>query len=167
MKKDLDFVVHPFAPIWDEKSEILILGSFPSVKSREEMFYYGHPRNRFWKIIATVLNEKNPLCIEDKKKMLINNRVALWDVLESCEILGSSDSSIKNAKPNDISDIIKKSRIKKVFTNGKTADKLYKKFIFPMTGISAVCLPSTSPANATVGFDELLVRWSVISVNND
>lgn len=161
MGKALIHVEHPFDPVWDRESKILILGSFPSVKSREQMFFYGHPRNRFWTVISTLLGIETPVTTEEKRAMLLNNRIALWDVIASCDIYGSSDSSIKNAVPNDIGFIIKNSKIERIFTNGATADKLYKKYILPATGIEAMRLPSTSPANAAKSVDELVKEWAI------
>ena len=155
----MESIIHPIEPVWDSNSKILILGSFPSVKSREQGFFYGHPQNRFWRVLAGVFGGEVPNCIEDKKRFLIENNIALWDVIHSCEIEGSSDSSIKNAVPNDINGIINNSNIQMVFTNGKTADKLYKKYILPSTNIEAVCLPSTSPANAAWSLDGLIEEW--------
>ncbi|HAX83264.1 MAG TPA: DNA-deoxyinosine glycosylase, partial [Ruminococcaceae bacterium] len=148
--------------VWNSESKILILGSFPSVKSREQMFFYGHPRNRFWTVIASLLDVDIPQTVEEKKTMLLNNNIALWDVIASCDIYGSADSSIKNAVANDIGFIIEKSKVERVFTNGATADKLYKKYILPSTGIEAVCLPSTSPANAAKSLDELVKDWAIV-----
>lgn len=153
---------HPFDAVWNENSKILILGSFPSVKSREEMFFYAHPRNRFWTVMSNILGCKKPETIDEKKKMLLENNVALWDVIASCDIVGSSDSSIKNVKANDIGFIIKNSRINRVFTNGTTAYRLYKKYILPKTNIEAVLLPSTSPANAVKNSDALTAEWEKI-----
>lgn len=161
MGKALIHVEHPFDPVWDCESKILILGSFPSVKSREQMFFYGHPRNRFWTVVSILLKVEEPVTTEEKRAMLLNNRIALWDVISSCDIYGSSDSSIKNAVPNDIGFIIKNSKIKRIFTNGATADKLYKKYILPATGIEAMRLPSTSPANAAKSVDELVKEWAI------
>lgn len=161
MGKALIHVEHPFDPVWDRESKILILGSFPSVKSREQMFFYGHPRNRFWTVISTLLGIETPVTTEEKRAMLLNNRIALWDVIASCDIYGSSDSSIKNAVPNDIGFIIKNSKIERIFTNSATADKLYKKYILPATGIEAMRLPSTSPANAAKSVDELVKEWAI------
>ena len=152
-------IIHPIEPVYDKNSKILILGSFPSVKSREQGFFYGHKQNRFWKVLAGVFGCETPITIEDKKRFLIENNVALWDVIHSCEITGSADSSIKNAVPNDISGILKETNIQCVFTNGKTADKLYKQYIEPETNISAVCLPSTSPANAAWSLERLIDFW--------
>lgn len=154
--------LHTISPVYDSNSKVLILGSFPSVKSREEGFFYGHPQNRFWKVLAFVLHCDIPKTIEDKKKMLLQNNIALWDVIFSCDIVGSSDSSIKNVMPNDICKIIAETEITKIITNGKKADSLYKKYIEEKTGIKAVCLPSTSPANASWSFDRLCSEWQVV-----
>lgn len=151
--------VHPFPPLYDNNSKILILGSFPSVKSREQMFFYGHPQNRFWKVISAVFGDKIPVSIEEKKKFLLKHGIALWDVIASCEIEGSSDSSIKNVTANDITKILVCADIKTIFVNGKTAEKYYKKYIENTVGRSAVCLPSTSPANAVWSLDRLIEEW--------
>lgn len=156
-------VLHPFGPLYDENSRVLILGSFPSVKSREQQFFYGHPKNRFWPLLAALTGEKIPRNIEEKKQLALKNGIALWDVIASCEIVGSSDSSIRNAKPNDITPILEKTAVRKIFTNGKTADSLYMRYIFPVTGIPSVCLPSTSPANAAWNMERLLSAWQVIT----
>lgn len=155
-------IIHPFPPLYNENSETLILGSFPSVKSREEMFFYGHPQNRFWKLIAGIYNEETPISVDDKKRFILNYNLALWDVIHSCTVTGSSDSSIKNVVPNDISKILQNSKVTRIFTNGATAYKLYTKYIFPKTGIEAIKLPSTSPANAIFSLDKLEVHWKII-----
>lgn len=155
-------VDHPFEAVWDSESEILILGSLPSVKSREEMFYYGHPRNRFWPVMAELFKENVPVDIEEKKNFLLKNHIALWDVIASCDICGSSDSSIRNVVPNDIERIVKNSKINRIFTNGATADRLYKKYMLNEIGIEAVRLPSTSPANAAKSVAELVKDWSIM-----
>lgn len=155
-------ISHPIAPVWDKNSEILILGSFPSVKSRENLFFYAHKQNRFWRVLSSLLNAPIPTTIEEKKHLLIENGIALWDVIASCDITNSSDSSIKNAVPNDLSEILSHSKVKTIYTNGKTAEKLYQKYIFDNTGIKSVCLPSTSPANAAYTFDMLIEKWHVI-----
>ncbi len=152
-------VISPIEPIWNENSKILILGSFPSVKSREMNFYYGHPQNRFWRVLAGVFDSEIPYTIEEKRLFLIKNNIALWDVVHSCEIEGSSDSSIKNVVANDISGIINFANINAVFTNGKTADKLYIKYIEPKVKMKAICLPSTSPANAAWKLEKLTEYW--------
>ena len=140
----------------------MILGSFPSVKSREAMFFYGHPQNRFWKVIATVCNEELPDTIEEKKALLLRNHIAVWDVIASCDIEGSSDSSIKNVKANDLSVILDNARIRAIYANGKTAEKYYKKYIEKKINRKALCLPSTSPANAAWNIERLTEEWRVI-----
>lgn len=157
-----EHIFHPISPVWDENSKVLILGSFPSVKSRENGFFYGHKQNRFWKVLAAVFDRNVPETIEEKKRLLLQNGVALWDVIASCDITGSADSSIKNAKPNDILPIIMKSKITAVFVNGNTAAKLYEKYLFSETKIKAIVLPSTSPANARFTLEMLTEKWSVI-----
>ncbi len=154
--------IHNIPPLYDKDSEILILGSFPSQKSREAQFFYGHPQNRFWHVLAAVLGCKVPETIEEKRQMLLCHHIALWDVIASCEIVGSSDSSIKNAVPNDISLVLKQSNVKRIFVNGKTAQKYYNKYILPVVGISAASLPSTSPANAAFSLEKLIENWKVI-----
>ncbi len=155
-------VIHTIDPVYDENSRVLILGSFPSVKSRERGFFYGHPQNRFWRTLAAVLGEDIPETIEKKTSMLLRNHIALWDVISRCDITGSDDASIKNADSNDLSRILETARIRRIFVNGKTAERLYKKLIEPKTGISAVLLPSTSPANARWTPDMLRDAYSVI-----
>ena len=150
---------HPFPPLYDKNSQVLILGSFPSVKSREQMFFYGHPQNRFWKVIAGVFQEKTPETIEEKKYFVLSHHLALWDVIAECDIVGSSDSSIRNVKANDLSEILENAPIQKIIVNGKTAEKLYKKYIEPVTGITAVVMPSTSPANAAWRLENLTEVW--------
>lgn len=157
-----EMILHNIPPVWDENSKILILGSFPSVKSRSTQFFYGHAQNRFWRLLSSLLGEGVPGSIEDKKKLLLKYHIALWDVVKSCDISGSSDSSIKNVTPNDLSQIINGSRVRKIFTNGQTAYKLYNKYIFPITSIEAHPLPSTSPANAAYNMERLIERWNII-----
>lgn len=158
MKENLR-VNHPFPPLFDGDSEILILGSFPSVKSREQMFFYGHPQNRFWRVMAPVLGEEVPITVPEKKEMLLRHHIALWDVIASCDIYGSSDASIKNVKVNDLSVILGNAEIRKIIVNGKTAEKYYLKYTRPVTGRDAVCLPSTSPANAAWNLERLTKVW--------
>ncbi|MBQ6697498.1 MAG: DNA-deoxyinosine glycosylase [Oscillospiraceae bacterium] len=155
-------IKHPFPPLYNKDSKILILGSFPSVKSREQMFFYGHPQNRFWKVVSSVFERDEPETIEEKKQLLYENGVALWDVIASCEIAGSSDSSIKNVKVNDISKILEESDIRQIFVNGKTAEKYFKKYTQAQINKEAVCLPSTSPANAVWSLEKLVEAWQVI-----
>ena len=155
-------ISHPIPPIFDKNSKILILGSFPSVKSREEMFFYGHPQNRFWRVLAEIYESEIPTSIEKKTNFLLKNNIALWDVIGECEIVGSSDSTIKNAVPNNIDIILRQSDINQIFVNGKTAEKYYKKFLAASTGREAICLPSTSPANAAWSFGRLVAAWQII-----
>lgn len=155
-------IQHPFPPLYNQHSKILILGSFPSVKSRERQFPYGHPQNRFWRVMANIFNSDIPPTIEGKKNFLLSNHVALWDVIASCEIEGSADSTIKDVTPNDISQILRDAEIREIFVNGKTAEKYFNRYTKPLIGRSAVCLPSTSPANATWTLDRLIEAWRVI-----
>ena len=155
-------VLHNIPPLYDENSKILILGSFPSVKSREAQFFYGHPQNRFWRVLSALTGEECPVVTEDKKAFLKRNGIAVWDVIKSCDITGSSDSSIKNAVPNDLSEIFETADIKKVFCNGTTSYKLYKRYMEKETGRTAELLPSTSPANAAYKIDDLIREWKKI-----
>lgn len=152
-------IQHPIAPIFDKDSYILILGSFPSVKSREAGFFYGHPQNRFWKVLAAIFKESVPQTITEKKAFLLRNNIAVWDVIQSCDIEGSSDSSIKNVVPNDLTEILASADIRQIYVNGKKAEELYKKYIFPHIHREAVCLPSTSPANAAWSVEKLVDEW--------
>lgn len=152
-------IEHPFPPLYDGNSKILILGSFPSVKSREKMFFYGHKQNRFWRVISAVLTAELPTTIDEKRKILLDGGVALWDVIASCDIVGSADSSIKNVRANDLSPIFAAAQIRQIFVNGRTAEKYYNKFTYPKTQRHAVCLPSTSPANAAWKIDALIETW--------
>ena len=155
-------IIHPIPPLYSESSKSLILGSFPSVKSREAAYFYGHPQNRFWADTAAVLGCKKPETVEEKKEMILSNNLALWDVIASCEIEGSADSTIRNVTANDLNEIIENSGIERIFVNGKTAEKYYNKYTFPKTKIKAVCLPSTSPANAAWSFEKLVEAWQII-----
>ncbi len=155
-------IIHPIEPVFDENSRILILGSFPSVKSREEGFFYGHRQNRFWAVTAAVFDEVIPTTIEEKRKFLLKNRIAVWDVIASCDIEGSSDASIKNVKVNDLSRILDKSNIENIFVNGKTAEKYYNKYIKDVICREAICLPSTSPANAAWKTERLVEAWKIV-----
>ena len=150
---------HTIEPVYNENSRILILGSFPSVKSREEGFFYGHPQNRFWRVVSSVMGEECPRTVEEKKRFLVKNNIAVWDVIHSCDIEGSSDSSIKNVTPNDLSEILENAEIKQIFTNGNTADKLFKKY---NPDKNALKLPSTSPANASYSLEKLVEHWKVL-----
>ena len=155
-------ITHAFHPVFDSESRILILGTMPSPKSRELGFYYSHPRNRFWPVLAKIFGEDIPETPEEKANFVLRHKIALWDVLAECDIEGASDSSIKNAVPNDISIILNSADIKAVFTTGATAAKFYKKFIEPESKIPAIALPSTSPANAKVKFEELVEEYRKI-----
>lgn len=153
---------HNFEPIYNSNSKVLILGSFPSVKSREQSFYYGHSQNRFWRLIANICNEDIPTTTEQKKILCLSHGIALWDVIQSCEIEGSSDSSIKNVQVNDLSLILDNCNIRQIFVNGSTAYKLFVKYQQTTTGRKAVKLPSTSPANAAWSFEKLYGEWNII-----
>ena len=155
-------ILHRISPVYDRDSRILILGSFPSVRSREVGFFYGHPQNRFWKTFAGLFGEPLPPSIDEKKAFLAAHGIALWDVIASCEIVGSSDVSIRNAVPNDLSPILDVAPIRAIFTNGATADRLYRKYLRDTVGIDAVCLPSTSPANAAWSAERLMGAWRII-----
>lgn len=152
-------IKHTFEPVYDENSRILILGTFPSVKSRENQFYYGHPQNRFWKVIAELTGSSLPESIEEKKKLLLKNRIAIWDVIASCSITGSSDSSIRDVEVNDIPSLLKKSHISTIYGNGAKACELYDRYVREQTGKEIVKLPSTSPANAAFRLERLCREW--------
>lgn len=153
---------HTFGPVYNKNSKILILGSFPSVKSRELNFYYGHPQNRFWKLMSKIYNEEIGDEIDIKKQFLLKNNIALWDTLKSCEIKGSSDASITNVEINNIEELIKKSNISKIIFNGKTAYNLFVKNadMTKYSNLEIRILPSTSPANAAYSLDKLFDIWS-------
>lgn len=153
---------HPIPPLYRADSEILVLGSFPSVKSREAMFFYGHPQNRFWRVVAAVFEDDFPETVLQRRDFLLRHRIAAWDVIASCEITGSSDASIRNAKANDLRPILETADIRQIFVNGRTAETLYRKYIEPVTGRQAVCLPSTSPANAAWSLERLIAAWQVL-----
>lgn len=154
---------HTFEPVYNEHSEILILGTFPSVKSREQGFYYGHPQNRFWKIMQILTHSKEAVNnIKDKKELLLKHKIAIWDTVKSCEIVGSSDSSIKNVVPADIKWLLEQTKIEKIFANGGKAYQLYQKYAFPITMKEIIKLPSTSPANASYTLERLLEEWKII-----
>lgn len=156
-------VTHTFEPIYDKNSRILILGTMPSVKSREANFYYMNPQNIFWRILSNILKTPYPQAIDDKKEMLINNRIAVWDVLKSCEIEGSLDSTIKKAVPNDFSNIFSTSDITAIFTTGTKATSLFKSHCRTATGMESIYLPSTSPANKKYySYDKILEEWKKI-----
>ena len=158
-------ISHPISPVFDHNSKILILGSFPSVKSREAQFFYGHPQNRFWKVTSAVFGVSEPHTVEEKKAFLLSHGIAVWDVIASCDITGSSDSSIRNVVPNDLTKLFSVADIHTIFVNGKTAEKFYNKYIKKAVGREAVCLPSTSPANAAWSMERLTEAWKILAIN--
>ena len=154
-----DSIVHTIEPVWDSESRVLILGTLPSPKSREAGFYYGHPQNRFWRVLALLFGEEIPPAAGEKRRFLLRHKIALWDVLQSCEIIGAGDSSIKNPLVNDLVPMLAQSKIAAVFTTGVTAAKLYQKYCLPRTGLPAIALPSTSPANAACSLEDLAEKY--------
>lgn len=156
-------LIHPIAPVFDGRSEKLILGSFPSEASRASGFYYGHPQNRFWRLLALLYGEGTPEANDEKREFLLAHRLALWDAAAECEITGSADASITGVKPNDIGIILEAAPVRQIFVNGRLAESLYKKLILPAVKRDAVYLPSTSPANAAWNLDRLAEKWSVIT----
>lgn len=158
---DYQRISHGFEPVFDERSRVLVLGSFPSVLSRENRFYYGNPRNRFWGVVAAALGEREPPAddIGAKRSLLLRHGVALWDVIESCEVRGSSDASIRNVVPADVARVTGVAPVRAVLCNGATAARLYRRWLEPVTGLPAVTLPSTSPANAAWSRERLTERW--------
>lgn len=157
-----EHIEHGIPPVFNAESRVLILGTMPSPKSRENGFYYMHPQNRFWRVISTVLGEPLPTTNGERASLLLKNKIALWDTLAQCDIIGASDCSVKNAAPNDLSIITDAADIKAIFTTGKTAYKYYCRFQQEKTGIEAICLPSTSPANARFGLDALIDEYKII-----
>ena len=162
MSDQPEFLVHPIPPTWNHDSRILVLGSFPSVKSREMSYFYGHPQNRFWRVLAAIFEDTFPETAAERESFLLRRRIAAWDVIASCRITGSSDSSIRDVTPNDIRPILEGAEIRGIFVNGKTAWNLYQKYLLSVTGRDAVCLPSTSPANAAWTLDRLVSAWTVL-----
>lgn len=155
-------IIHPFPPFISQDSRVLILGSFPSVRSRAEGFYYGHPQNRFWQVLSALLDEELPVGLPGKQLMLTKHRIALWDVIASCEVTGSSDLSIKNAEMNPIAEKIAGTAIHAILLNGGTAARLYMKRASPRPDIPALVMPSTSAANAAWRLPRLISAWGVI-----
>ena len=155
-------IVHPIPPTFDEHSEILILGSFPSVKSREMMYFYGHPQNRFWRVAAAVFGEEVPMTVTARRAFLLRNHIAAWDVIASCTITGSSDSSIRDVVVNDLRPILAAAPIRQIYVNGRKAEEWYRRYTMAQTGREAVCLPSTSPANAAWSLERLIGAWERI-----
>ena len=158
----MERVTHEFQPVFNRDSRVLILGTFPSVKSRQQQFYYGHPQNRFWRVTSALLKKEVPVTIEEKKKMLLDGHIAIWDVIDTCDIEGSSDSSIRNVKANDIGGLLAQTSIRAVFANGDKACQLYRKYCMEQAGREIIRLPSTSPANAAWTLEKLIQAWSVI-----
>lgn len=159
---DLEKLKHPIAPVYNKKSKILILGSFPSVQSREQCFFYAHPQNRFWKVLAQLYKTSLPKTVKEKEKLLLKHGIALWDVVAFCNIRGSADNTIKNVEANDIGMIIDNSQVKRIFVNGQTAARLYEQYLYEKTGIAAISLQSTSPANASCSLEQLVENWKQI-----
>lgn len=162
MRNQIEQVTHTFLPVFDEKSRVLVLGTMPSPKSREQGFYYGHPRNRFWKVLADVLEVPVPETIEEKKHMVLTHKIAIWDVLKSCEIKGAEDGSIKNPVVNDMNEVLKHADIQAVFATGGKAAQLYQKYCFKETGVPIIKLPSTSPANCGMKYETILAEYMKI-----
>lgn len=161
-QEDLQHIVHGFDPVYDERSRVLVLGSLPSVKSREQGFYYGHTQNRFWPLLARLFGEPVPVTIGEKRALLLRRGVALWDVVHECDIRLSSDSSIRNPVPNDLTPILAAAPIRAICANGGKAKELYDRLILPRTGIEAIYLPSTSPANAAWSLERLAEQWAIL-----
>ena len=151
--------VHNIPPLYDADSKILVLGSFPSIKSREAQFFYGHPQNRYWKVMPTLLGEPWPETVEEKAAMMYRHHIAMWDVIGSCSIAGSADTSIKDVVPNDLSVILQTAEIRAIFTNGAKSTDLYRKHLYPVTGVPSIKVPSTSPANAAFSLERLCTEW--------
>ena len=154
-----------FGPVFDASSRVLILGSFPSVKSREVNFYYGHPQNRFWPLMARLLETPLPRTTEEKRVLMLTHHIALWDSIDSCDIIGSSDSSIKNAVPVEIELVLNSAPIRQIYANGAASAKVYTRYLYPRTGVEIIPLPSTSPANAAWNMDRLFSQWQQILPN--
>lgn len=155
-------LAHKFAPVYNKESRVLVLGTFPSAKSREMNFYYGHPQNRFWRVVAALTGQQVPKDVSGRRNMLLSAHIAVWDVIKSCTITGAADASIRDVVPNDIRQILKEAPIRQIFANGAKAYELYRKYQQPLTGRDAVRLPSTSPANAACSFEKLCEAWQVI-----
>lgn len=160
---EYEHVRHEFPPVYDKNSKILILGSLPSVKSREQKFYYGHPQNRFWRVLAGITGNEVPQTLEEKKAMLCKEHIAICDVIWECDIIGSSDSSIRNVVPMDLGEILANANIQKIYANGGTAKKLFDRYQKKITGREIIGLPSTSPANAAWSLERLQTAWGCIA----
>ena len=151
-----------FAPVASPRSHVLILGSFPSAKSREVGFYYGHPQNRFWPLMAHLLGQPIPETIEQKKALILQNGLALWATVCCCTITGASDASIRDVQPNDIAMLCRTYPIEKIYCNGAASFRVYQKYAQEQTGITAEKLPSTSPANAAWRMERLQTAWAQV-----
>ncbi len=160
--EEYNYLEHTFNPVWNENSKVLVLGTFPSIKSREYGFYYGHPQNRFWKVAAAITGQNLPVTIKDKKELLLGSGIAVWDVIAKCSIKGSSDSSIKDVTVNNIKSLLSGSNIHRIYANGAKAYELYMKYSYEKTGKEIMRLPSTSPANAVYTLEKLIKAWSVL-----
>lgn len=161
--KEYTRIVHPFGPLYDEHSGILILGSLPSVKSREQNFFYGHPQNRFWPLMAALFGETPPATVDEKKALALRHHIALWDTIYSCDIVGSSDSSIRSVVPTDLRPILRETGLRRIYCNGRTSGLYYSRYQEKVLGIPATVLPSTSPANAAWTMERLAGAWRVIT----
>ena len=158
----MEHIIHSIEPVFDAESRVLILGTMPSPKSREVQFYYGHPQNRFWRVLAAVLGEEVPQSVPEKKAMLLRHRIALWDVLRACSIEGADDGSIRQPEINDLRRVLDRADIRAIFTTGTKAAALYRRYCLPVTGRPAIPLPSTSPANCRATLDELTQAYRAI-----
>ncbi|MBP5223464.1 MAG: DNA-deoxyinosine glycosylase [Lachnospiraceae bacterium] len=158
----MERIQHPIPPLFDAGSRALILGSFPSVKSREQGFFYGHAQNRFWRVISALAGQPLPQTIPEKRQLILSSHLALWDVIASCEIVGSSDSSISHVIANDLSVILEHAQVRCIFLNGRTAEKYFYRYNKMDESISVISLPSTSPANAAWSFERLCEAWGKI-----
>lgn len=159
---DTKRIIHTIPPVFDANSRILILGSIPSPKSRESGFYYGHPQNRFWPVLAALWKVQTPMGADERRKFALQHKIALWDVLASCDIAGASDTSIRNPIANDIGALLQKTSVRYIFTTGQAAHKYYNALVLPKVDHSAIALPSTSPANCRMKFDELCQRYQIL-----
>lgn len=156
-------LIHTIEPVFDAHSRVLLLGTFPSPKSREMGFFYGHPQNRMWRVLSAVLGEDEvPQTVQERKQFLLNHGIAMWDVLASCSIEGAADSSIQDTQPNDLSQVFQAAQIQQVFTTGAKATELYRRYQLPVCGRDCHRLPSTSGANAAWSLERLIEAYSCI-----
>ena len=150
---------HPFPPLFDAESRVLILGSFPSVRSREQGFFYGYPQNRFWPLLAGLFGEPVPVTIPEKRELVLSHQLALWDAVGECRVTGSADASIRDVRPNDLNAVLSAAPIRGIFCNGATAWQCFRRYCQADLGLEAVKLPSTSPANARWSLERLKEVW--------